>query len=173
MNEAGEADVRDVAGRAEYALEIPDCFCTVKGSVNIAQLWSFEILLRFGVDLVKEASAVVLVEDAGEAPWLMLEWLNILNLDKQDITRLRTFDLEWSREIVDSREVDILHIIGRVIVANLSTGPVYTFDLDYFSILDCPIERDVRMPSIVKSWLLPSRLLQVNLESCSDLSRHF
>jgi hypothetical protein len=30
MNQAGEADVRDVAGRAEDAFKIPDGFCSTQ-----------------------------------------------------------------------------------------------------------------------------------------------
>lgn len=33
-------------------------------------------------------------------------------------------------------KVDISHVIGAVIVANLSTSPVKTFDLDCFAILN-------------------------------------
>lgn len=35
-----------------------------------------------GVDLVEEATAVALVEHAGEAPRLLLEGLHVLDLDK-------------------------------------------------------------------------------------------
>ena len=127
---------------------------------------------RFRVDLVEETSAVVLVEDTCEAPWLMLEWLDILDLYQKHITGLSTFNLEWSGEVVDSCEVNILHIICRVIVANLATSPVHTLDFNDLSILDGAIEGHIRMPSIVEAWLFPRGLLQVDLESCPDFSGH-
>jgi hypothetical protein len=38
---------------------------------------------------------------------------------------------------VDLGEVHITHVIGAVIVTDLATSPVYTFDLDDFVVLDC------------------------------------
>ena len=38
--------------------------------------------LRFGIDLVEESTAIVLVEDTGEAPGLLLEGLHVLDLNK-------------------------------------------------------------------------------------------
>ena len=127
---------------------------------------------RFRVDLVEETSAVVLVEDTCEAPWLMLEWLDILDLYQKHITGLSTFNLEWSGEVVDSCEVNIPHIICRVIVADLTASPVHTFNLDNLSVLDGAVEGYIRMPSIVEAWLFPCGLLQVDLESCPDFSGH-
>lgn len=37
--------------------------------------------IRVRVDLIKEASAIILVENAREAPWLLLERLYVLNLN--------------------------------------------------------------------------------------------
>lgn len=50
--------------------------------------------VRFGIVLVKEPATVVFVEDSGEAPWLVLEGLDILDLDKEDVAWLGSFDLE-------------------------------------------------------------------------------
>jgi hypothetical protein len=127
---------------------------------------------RFRIDLIEETSAVVLGKDTSEAPWLMLEWLDILNLDQEHITGLSTFNLERSGEVMDSCEINILHIICRVIVANLATGPVHTLDLDDLSVLDGAIEGHIRMPSIVEAWLFPRGLLQVDLQSCPNFSGH-
>lgn len=83
MNEAGEAHTGDVARGTEYSLEVPDR------------------LGGFGVVFVEEAAAVVFVEDAGEAPWVVLEWLHVLDLYEEDVSGLGFFDFEGAREVVD------------------------------------------------------------------------
>lgn len=127
---------------------------------------------RFRIDLVQKSSAVVLGKDPSEAPWLMLEWLDILDFDQEHITGLSAFNLERSGEVVDSCEVNIPHIICRVIVADLTASPVHTFNFDNLSVLDGAVEGYIRMPSIVEAWLFPCGLLQVDLESCPDFSGH-
>src|SRR5438552_1854791 len=57
--------------------------------------------LRFGVYVIKEASSIVLVEDAGEPPWLLLEWLDVLNLNEEHIAWLGRLDLKWAGQIMD------------------------------------------------------------------------
>lgn len=57
--------------------------------------------LRFGVYLVKESSAVVFVKYACEAPWLLLERLNVLDLDNEDVSWLCGLNFEWTRKVVD------------------------------------------------------------------------
>ena len=151
-------DVGNMAGGAEDAFKVPDCFGTVWRSVRIWILVARNLALRFRIDLIQKSSAVVLGKDTSEAPWLMLEWLDILDLDQEHITGLSAFNLERSGKVVDSCEVNILHIICRVIVANLATGPVHTLDFNDLSILDGAIEGHIRMPSIVEAWLFPRGL---------------
>jgi hypothetical protein len=62
---------------AEDALEIPDS------------------LRRLRIDLIEEATSVVFGEDTGEAPRLVLQWLNVLDLYEENVARFSTFDLEW------------------------------------------------------------------------------
>ena len=94
------------------------------------------------IDLVKETTAVLLIKNAGETPWLILHRLDVLNLDKQNITRLSGFDLKWTSKVVDFGQVDVTHIICAVIVADLSSSPVYTLNLDHLSVLDRAVSRD-------------------------------
>ena len=91
---------------------------------------------RFRINLIQETSAVVLVKYSSESPRLILEWLYFLDLYNQNITRLGAFNLERSSEVMDLREVDVLHIIGAIIVADLSAGPVDAFDLDDLAVFD-------------------------------------
>lgn len=141
MDEASKADAGDVAGGAEYAFEVPDCFCSAKRLAWYARAWRSNGV-RFRVELVKEAASVVFMEDAGEAPWVILEGLDVLNLNEEDVTWLGGLDLEGTGEVVDLSQIDVLDIVGTIVVGNLSTCPVDTFDLDDFTILDGAAEGD-------------------------------
>lgn len=66
----------------------------------------------------------------------MLQWLHVLDVHHEDISWLGLNNVERSREIVNPGEVDISHVIGRVIIADLSPSPVYTFDLDCLAVLN-------------------------------------
>ena len=100
VDEAGEAQVGDVAGGAEDAFKVPDCFgAGMEGRLVVARGWSGWGLgdLRIRIDLVKETSPVVFVKDACEAPWLLLERLHILDLHHKNISRFGAFHLEGAR----------------------------------------------------------------------------
>ncbi len=98
--------------------------------------------LRFRVDFVEEPTAVVFVEDAGEAPGLLLEGLYVLDLDDEDVSWFGVFNFERTGQVVDFGQVDVLHVICTVIVANLSSCPINAFNLNDFSILDFGSEWD-------------------------------
>ena len=97
---------------------------------------------RFRIDLVEKSTAIVLVEDAGEAPGLLLEGLYVLNLDDEDVSWFGVLNLERTRQVVDLGQVDVLHVICTIIVADLTSCPINAFNLNDFSILDFGSERD-------------------------------
>ena len=66
----------------------------------------------------------------------MIEGLYVLNLDEQNIARLCPLDIEGTREVVNTTEIDIFHIICTVIVLDLPAGPVEALDLDSLAISD-------------------------------------
>lgn len=113
------------------------------------KLQVMDVFLRVRIDLIQEPASILLMEDTCEAPRLVLEGLNIHNFDEKDIPWLGLFDFEWTREVVDSSEVNVQDVVGAIIVLDLAAGPVETFDLDRFSIFDRAAEWDVRMPSVV------------------------
>ena len=92
--------------------------------------------LRLRINLVQEPSSIVLRKDSSESPGLLIEWLYVLDLQHQNITRLCCLNIKRSSEVVDLGEVDTAHVIGAVVVADLSTGPVYTLNLNDFIVLD-------------------------------------
>lgn len=111
--------------------------------------------VRFWIELVKEATSIVFVKDAGKAPWVVLERLDVLNLNKKDVAWLGRLDLKWSRQVVDLSQINILDIVGTVVVPNLAACPVKAFDLDNFTILDGAAEGnyDKDLVAIVR-WVL-------------------
>ena len=76
------------------------------------------------------------MEDAGKPPWLLLEWLDVLNLNEEHIAWLGRLYLKWAGQIMDPSQVDILHIVGAVIVLDLAACPIETFDFDHLVVLD-------------------------------------
>lgn len=155
MDEPGETDVWDVSGGAEDAFEVPDCFGSRRGKEGRVESWLWKRgnrgrgegsrrggSLRIGVDLVKKATAVPPVKDAREAPGLVIEGLDIHNLNDEDISWLCSFNLEWTGEVVDLGQVDILHVVRRIVVFDLATSPVDAFDLNRLAIFNGAAEGD-------------------------------
>lgn len=92
--------------------------------------------LRVGVDLVEEASPVVFVKYACKAPRLLLERLHILDLHHKDVSRFGAFHLKGTRQIVNLGEVNVLHIVRAVIVANLPPCPIHALHFEDFPIFN-------------------------------------
>ena len=137
MDQAGEADAWDMARGAVDAFEIPDRFCSAYHElVDGRHSMMRERFSRLRIDLIQESTTIFFCEDTSKPPWLVFERLNILNIDDQDITRFRRLDLEWTRQIMHTSEIDVANVVCTVVIANLSSGPVYAFDLDSLVILD-------------------------------------
>lgn len=92
------------------------------------------------VNLVQKSTAVVLVEDAGESPRVVLKGLDIVDFDAEHIARFGALDFEWSREVMDLAQIHSQDVVCGVVVLDLTTSPVDTFNLDGFAVLDCAAE---------------------------------
>ena len=106
---------------------------------------------RIGVYLSQEPTAVVPIEHAREAPRLLLERLHILNLHDKDVTWFGGLDLEGPGQIVNLGQIDVLHVIGTVVIADLAAGPVDALDFDHLTVFDGPIEGDCRWDELIFS----------------------
>lgn len=135
MYQASKTDVRDVAGGAEDAFKVPDCFCSTILS-DIVDMDSCVSCSRVWIDLVQKATTVLLVKDSCEAPRLILERLDVLNFDDEYVSWLGTFNFERPRQIMYLGKIDIPHILGRICISYLTTGPVHAFNLRHFAVLD-------------------------------------
>src|SRR5579862_753474 len=84
MNQTRESNSRDMSTTCEDPFEIPDCFRSE---------W---------IMLIQESAAVFLVENSGKPPWLLWEWLDVKNLDDENIAGMCALDFDWAREIMDT-----------------------------------------------------------------------
>jgi hypothetical protein len=87
---------------------------------------------RLRINLIQKPPTIRLPKNPRKPPRRLLQRLHILNLHNQHVPRLRGLDVERAGQVVDFREVDIPHVVGRVVVADLSAGPVDAFDFDDF-----------------------------------------
>lgn len=90
--------------------------------------------VRVRIKLVKETSSILFVKDTSEAPWLLNEGLDVLNLEFQNVTRLGSFNVERPSKIVNLSEIYIPNVIRTVIVSYLSSSPIQTLNLYHFTL---------------------------------------
>jgi len=65
-----------------------------------------------------------------------------LDLHNQHIARLGRLNLKWTGQVVDPRKINVSNVVRAVVVADLSTSPVDTLDLDDLVVLDGAAEGD-------------------------------
>ena len=73
----------------------------------------------------RPTSTIFSRKNASEAPRLILKGLDVLNLDEKYISRLCTLNLEWSRKIVNSGQIDVLYVVSRIVVSDLSSPATF------------------------------------------------
>ncbi len=84
----------------------------------------------------KETAAIVLVEQAVEAPLLILQGANIQNVHHHQVTWLGTFYANRAAQVMHLQQVYVTDVIGAVVVANLTTSPIHTLDAELVTGLD-------------------------------------
>lgn len=79
MNQTSKFDTGNMARSTIDALKVPDGF----GPAEISKraFSGTQGCARMGINLVQEPAPIVLVEDAGESPGMVLEWLHIMDFD--------------------------------------------------------------------------------------------
>ena len=146
MDQAGEAHARDVARLGEHALEVPDR------------------LLRLGEVLVEEAAAVLLGEEAVEAPLALGLGADVEQVDHQQVAGLGALDADRAGQEVDDRQVDVAHVVGGIVVLDEAAGPVVGLDDEVVAGLDRGDHRDVGVPAVVDHVVVVGRLRQIDLD---------
>lgn len=54
----------------------------------------------------------------------MVKWLDVSDVDDEEIAWLGAFNVKWTGQVVDFGEVDVANIVGAVIVSDLTARPV-------------------------------------------------
>lgn len=106
------------------------------------------------------------LEDASVAPLHVGEGRDVEDVDDEHVTLLRSLDGDGAAKIVDLGEVDILRsagliasgktnldVVRAVIVADLSSDPVVTLDVEHLAGLDGAERRDVGVPAVHEALL--------------------
>ena len=148
MDEAGEIDAGHVArGRVE-ALDVPYRF------------------LRQRKVIGEKAAAVLLGEEAVEAPEALLQRTDVEQVDHQQVAGLGALDADRAGQEVHDRQVDVAHVVGGIIVLDEAAGPVVGLDDEIVAGLDPGHDRNVRMPAVVDHVVVVGRFAEIDLDQC-------
>ena len=148
MDQAGEVHAGHMARRGVEALDVPDR------------------LLRQREMLGQEAAAVLLGEEAVEAPQAFLLRPDVEQVDHQEIAGLRALHADRAGQEVHDRQVDVAHVVGRIVVLDEAAGPVVGLDDEVVARIDPRHDRNVRMPAIVDHVVVVGRLREIDLDQC-------
>lgn len=148
MDQAGEVDAGHVARRGVEALDVPDR------------------LLRQREMIGQEAAAVLLGEEAVEAPQALLERTDVEQVDDEEVAGLGALDADRSGEEVHDRQVDVAHVVGRIVVLDEAAGPVIGLDDEIVAGIDPGHDRDIGVPAVVHHVIFIGRLGEIDLDQC-------
>ncbi|MNT12322.1 hypothetical protein D3C72_1472450 [compost metagenome] len=121
-------------------------------------------LLRLRKMIGQEAAAVLLREEAVEAPLAVRLRANVEQIHHEEVARLCAFHAHRAGQEVDDGEVDVTHIVGRVVVLDETAGPVVGLQDEVLAGLDPAGHRDIRMPAVVDVGVLVRRFGQIDLD---------
>src|SRR5690606_38856195 len=98
----------------------------------------------------------LLGEDAGVAPplagdlsRLLRDGADVEDVDDEQVAGLGALDRDGSAQHVAGREVDVAHVVGRVVVADLPVRPLPALDAELRAGTDGGGRRDVGVPPVV------------------------
>src|SRR5579871_1285319 len=148
MYESCEGHAGDVARGSVKALDVPDR------------------LLRQREMFGEESPAVLLGEEAVEAPHALFHRPDIQEVDDQKIAGLRPLDADRTREEVHDRQIDIAHVVGRIVVLDEPACPVVGLDDEVVARIDPRHDRHIWMPAVVDHLIFIRRLGKINLDQC-------
>src|SRR3979411_1770694 len=141
MRDARERATRNVARGALLAGEIPNR------------------LVRVGEAVGQEPAAVGLREDPGVPPALtgnVADFLwhrtEIEDVDDEQVAGLGTLDVDRPGQHVRVGQVDVAHVVGGVVVTDLTVGPLAALDPDRLARADGDSGRDAGVPSVVAGY---------------------
>ena len=72
----------------------------------------------------QEAAAVLLGEEAVEAPKALLQRTDVEQIDHQQIAGLGALDADRTGQEMHDRQIDVAHVVGGIVVLDEAAGPV-------------------------------------------------
>ena len=148
MDEAGELHAGNVTRMGIQAGDVPDR------------------LLRQREVVGQEAAAVLLGEEAVEAPQAFRQGADVEQIDHQKIAGLGALDSDRAGQEMHDRQIDVAHVVGRIVVLDEAAGPVVGLDEEIVAGFDPGDHRDVGMPAIVDRRILVGRFRKIDLDQC-------
>ena len=148
MNEAGEVHAGNVARRGVEALDVPDRFLRQREMIG------------------QEAAAILLGEEAVEAPQALLQRADVEQIDHEQIAGLGALDADRAGQEMHDRQIDVAHVVGGVVVLDEAAGPVIGLDDEVVARLDPRHHRDIGMPAVVNHVVVVGRLRKIDLDQC-------
>ena len=146
MDEPSDADVGHMPRLGEHARDIPDR------------------LLRLREVIGEKTAAVLLGEEAVEAPQALGQRPHIKKVDHQQIARLSALDTDRPGEKMHNGQIDVADIVGGFVVLDETAGPVIGLDHEILAGFDPGHDRDVRVPAVVDHVVLVGRLAEIDLD---------
>ena len=114
----------------------------------------------------EEAAAIFLGEHAVEAPHLIGKGADVENVHNQQVARLGALDGNRAAEVMHFAQVNIAHVFGTVVIADLAARPVHALDNKVRAGLDRCHHGHVRVPAVMDVVVLLRALAQVDLDQC-------
>ncbi len=154
MDKAREIDARDVPGRREHAVKVPDRFLCVRKMVR------------------QEAAAIVAAEKSVESPQTVRLGADIQQINHQQIARLCTLHPHGPGQKMHGRQIHVPHVIGTVVILDRAARPVIGFQNEIVPGLHPHRHRNIRMPAVVDLLVFVGGLFQIDTDKrvCHSLS---
>lgn len=92
--------------------------------------------------LIQKPAPIFLRKNPRETPQLVFQRLHVLDIDEEHIAGFCAFDFEGPSEVMHLCQIDVSHIVGRIIVLNLPARPVDALDLDRLTVFDAAAAGD-------------------------------
>ena len=140
MDQPGPAHAGDVARRRVEALDVPDRLLCQREVIG------------------QKAAAILLGEKAVEAPEALLQGTDVEQVDHEQIAGLGALDADRAGQEVHDRQVDVAHVVGRIIVLDEAAGPVIGLDDEIIPRIDPGHDRNVGVPTVVHHVVVIRRL---------------
>ena len=114
----------------------------------------------------QEAAAVLLAEKAVEAPLAFLLGTDVEQVHHQQVARLGTLHADRPRQLVHRRQIDVAHVVSRIVVLDEAAGPVEGFKNEVAARAHPGGHWNIWMPAVVDVFVLERGLAQVNGNQC-------